>query len=453
MKKQLLSLAVLATLGLSFDAFAEATLTEVWKTRTTELNDDWDPTSPDWSNPDAIKSTTCARFATGKDGRIYTINMKTMSIAEISKDGVTDLYKLPSLEGRRFADVDGKQVDDYYGSAISMDEAGNFLIGHYFVKPELCSRIWTVYQPSTGKYKHFDIGYPSGYDRETFTDGGITANTGIGRTDVVGRVAGDFSEEAIFYIAPQGQKGSGAQNIRLVYGYAGGNFDDLSLDCDEFAPTYLGGTNVDNIVQPVITDMATFGETFGEHMSYYVLCSCSVSEWDMIGTYWTASEEVRKSCTNFQTAIREAAKTNPKVGVSPLNGFDTFVIDGHRYFVRNYSTNYANNARCMDIAVYDENGEVVATWVNTDYSSTMGYGSITAQPQEDGTALLHIYNSTSKNTSWGDQKCVAAAVIKFTPADAAGIDDVNVENNNAPAVYYNLQGVEVANPENGVYVV
>lgn len=450
MKKQLLSLAVLATLGLSFDAFAEATLAEVWKTRTTELNDDWDSTAPNWSNPEAIKATTCARFATGKDGRIYTINMKTMSIAEVTKDGVVDLYTLPSLEGRKAQDIDGNMIDDYYGTAISMDEAGNFLISHYFVKPELCSRFWTVYQPSTGKYQHFDIGYPEGIESATFIDG-ITQDCGIGRTDVVGRVAGDFSEEAVFYIAPYG-KGY-AQNVRMVYAYAGGNFDDLTLECNDYVGTYLGGSNYDNICQPVITDMTKLGETLGEHMSHYVLCSCAATEWEMISSYWTAPKELQDACSKVQATLREAAKTDPKVGVSPINGFDTFVLDGHRYFVRNYSTNYANNARCMDIAVYDENGEVVATWANYDYSSTMGYGSITAQPQEDGTALIHIYNSTSKNTSWNDQKCVAAAVLKFTPEDSAGINDVNIDSNDSPAVYYNLQGVEVANPENGIFVV
>ena len=32
-----------------------------------------------------------------------------------------------------------------------------------------------------------------------------------------------------------------------------------------------------------------------------------------------------------------------------------------------------------------------------------------------------------------------------------GVEGVEVEA--APAVYYNLQGIEVANPENGVYIV
>lgn len=457
MKKHLLSLAVIAAIGASVNAYAEATLTEVWKSRTTEFNDDWDATAPNWASEDAIKSTTCARFATGKDGRIYTINMKTMSIAEITADGVKDLYKLPSLEGRKAQDLDGVMVDDYYGSAISMDEAGNFLIGHYFVKPELCSRFWTVYQPTTGKYKHFDLGYPEGFDRDTFIDG-ITGGSGIGRTDVVGRVAGDFSEEAVFYIAPFGNdKSKGkqyAQNVRMVYAYAGGNFDDLTLDCNEFVETYLGASTVDNIIQPVITDMADFGETLGDHMSHYVLCSgnCDGGGWDVIGTYWTASEELRNACANVQNSIREAAKATPRAG-SAINGFDTFVLDGHRYFVRNYTTYFENNARCMDVAVFDENGEIVATWMNPEYSSGSGYGSITAQPLEDGTALIHLYNSTMHNSSWQDQKCVAAAVLSFSTGEPTGIESIVGDSADAPAVYYNLQGVKVANPESGIYVV
>lgn len=42
--------------------------------------------------------------------------------------------------------------------------------------------------------------------------------------------------------------------------------------------------------------------------------------------------------------------------------------------------------------------------------------------------------------------------VKFVAKGAAGIDSVVAEEN-VPAVYYNLQGVKVANPENGIYVV
>ena len=39
----------------------------------------------------------------------------------------------------------------------------------------------------------------------------------------------------------------------------------------------------------------------------------------------------------------------------------------------------------------------------------------------------------------------------FTSYEVNGVEDVIVEDN-LPAVYYNLQGVKVANPENGVFI-
>lgn len=57
-----------------------------------------------------------------------------------------------------------------------------------------------------------------------------------------------------------------------------------------------------------------------------------------------------------------------------------------------------------------------------------------------GTITLDLVNGFSKE-----------AELTFTPA-GAGVEGVTVENN-AKAVYYNLQGVEVANPEAGLYIV
>lgn len=39
------------------------------------------------------------------------------------------------------------------------------------------------------------------------------------------------------------------------------------------------------------------------------------------------------------------------------------------------------------------------------------------------------------------------------PADLASVDDVIADNENAPVEYYNLQGVKVENPSNGLYIV
>ena len=46
----------------------------------------------------------------------------------------------------------------------------------------------------------------------------------------------------------------------------------------------------------------------------------------------------------------------------------------------------------------------------------------------------------------------AAAQYSFS-IDTVGIDGVSIDNDsNAPVEYYNLQGVKVVNPSNGVYI-
>ncbi|MDE5555742.1 MAG: hypothetical protein K2J10_11260, partial [Muribaculaceae bacterium] len=107
-----------------------------------------------------------------------------------------------------------------------------------------------------------------------------------------------------------------------------------------------------------------------------------------------------------------------------------------------------------DIAVWDEEGNIVAEWANPNYASNAGYNTIVAQPiEEDGFVYIYVYVSTGKTTIGDTEGTGAAAVLKFYPNGSAGIEAVEVDNNDAPAVYYNLQGVEVANPENGIYVV
>ena len=41
--------------------------------------------------------------------------------------------------------------------------------------------------------------------------------------------------------------------------------------------------------------------------------------------------------------------------------------------------------------------------------------------------------------------------VKVT-ADKAGVNDIMADDDNAPVVYYNLQGVRVENPTNGLYI-
>ncbi len=69
--------------------------------------------------------------------------------------------------------------------------------------------------------------------------------------------------------------------------------------------------------------------------------------------------------------------------------------------------------------------------------------------------VANAYGVAAKeaNVAFGAIGETGATFALYNDPDAAGIDDITVDNNNAPAEYFNLQGVKVANPENGLYII
>ena len=97
-----------------------------------------------------------------------------------------------------------------------------------------------------------------------------------------------------------------------------------------------------------------------------------------------------------------------------------------------------NGTRGSSVAVYNlADGTEVASW---DSLGAVDYyiGSVTARANEDGTAYIYVA---------GHKDCFG--ILKFTPG-ASAIESIAADN--AAVEYYNLQGVKVANPENGIFV-
>ena len=80
--------------------------------------------------------------------------------------------------------------------------------------------------------------------------------------------------------------------------------------------------------------------------------------------------------------------------------------------------------------------------MKTDKYTTMAMGS-------DTQSFLDCYDTGQMYPYQGPNKYVP--VVKFECTSAAGVSDIAVENQ-AAAVYYNLQGQPVSNPSNGVYI-
>ena len=91
-----------------------------------------------------------------------------------------------------------------------------------------------------------------------------------------------------------------------------------------------------------------------------------------------------------------------------------------------------------------------AGWASINYGASSEISldeEVTLNYNGGNTTLDEIWNGSVTITIPAPQ---AAATVKFTN-EKAGINDI-VADDNAPAVYYNLQGVRVDNPEHGLFI-
>lgn len=414
MKKTLLTLALAVATMPSFNAYADGALTELWQYQTTELNADYDFEAPDWSSTDAIKAASCARFATAADGKFYTINMKTMSIAEVTENGWRDLYRLPKPEN----------PEDYYGTAISMDEAGNFLIGHYFTNAPKSSLVWSIYSPSTGEITTFEL------EDNAVTDG--FGNTAIGRIDCVGRVLGDLTSEAQFFIAPQYDAIPHviASDVRAV---------NIFNDGDDFIVT----SNFYSVYNKTMKETMQQAIAQPRDRTYDAFRNRSELEQDGFVSYAKPAKD-QPTITGFVNGIFDwILYSSPlcKVPNTAASGFDLFDINGETYYAVNYSEDpNETNTRGMYVGIVNSDGDIVASWQSDQYASNNGFSTIIAEPLDNGTANIYIYNSASDDAKNSRPARICAAMLNFNPSAVT----------DTPELSYNPSfenAIEISTPE------
>lgn len=368
MKKTLFSLVCAAAMfpAVGLYALTQPGLSEKWVTgNNTDFIGNWSSVTPDWSNRAEVKAGSNPRFATAADGKMYTVNQKTMYISEITNTGLVDVYELPAVG------------DDFYGTAISIDEAGNFLVGMNFVQAPYSSLYWTVYSPVTKAAKMIKLDIPSGWN--------------IGRIDCVGRVLGDLTREAIFYIAPQSGQ---TPKVRVVKSTGTGTVESVAFETLAGVTVPQGASTVQqNIAQPAFKTYDEYLAAGADNYNFYYSAS-------------NGSTHVYAAYING-TVVNDFAPDMSYTVKSSINGFTTFELGDKRYFVRGYSPDTAGGFY-MGIVVMDANGDALTYWFNENYEPNGGYQSLIAEPNADGTANIYVYNSGNK---YG-----AAAMLTFDPS-------------------------------------
>ena len=108
-----------------------------------------------------------------------------------------------------------------------------------------------------------------------------------------------------------------------------------------------------------------------------------------------------------------------------------------------YSVEWADNVPTLTYLYGIANS--AASWADLEFDTA---GNLHAYLLTTGYRVYSLVNSAPKAVT----AAKAAQVVTGLYSSIIDIED-DVEVSDAPAVYYNLQGIQVANPENGIYIV
>lgn len=167
------------------------------------------------------------------------------------------------------------------------------------------------------------------------------------------------------------------------------------------------------------------------------------------GSFWIASkDQVPMHFSSTGAYIEAMNSTNVN-----LNGSDAkFLKLGSKTYcaattyLNTSATTLANGA----FTFFDATSDKTATSIIGKYPSA-GLGTSTRNTSFRSSICTEV-NSTDLNV-WILIPNQGAAYYKFHHSDAVGVEDVIAEEDaDAPIEYYNLQGIKVEKPENGIYI-
>ena len=129
-------------------------------------------------------------------------------------------------------------------------------------------------------------------------------------------------------------------------------------------------------------------------------------------------------------------------GGASTSNFSAFTVGGESYVVGNQpDPNNANKRTHYWEVKKVSTGETVASWAMPTGEATYYMVGFASSVNEDGSVNIYQFNPGIR-------------LAKYTlAADFSGINNVIADaDENAPVEYYNLQGVKVEKPENGIFI-
>ena len=370
-----------------------------------------------WQNTTVPGSTSGGdiRFAAVSNGKLIAVDKGNLKLIELSETGESDYYDCSAALSTHWTATS-------MGPAISCDDAGNILVHTGWSAATSGSNFMIISADLKSSYK---------LDLSTIED-----YTSL-RVDQIGRIRGNMlsSEGAYAFIAPN--TANSVLVVKIANGAIDSNYTQVSSN---------SGLTFDTstLAQPALATVAEIDalmDNDSDLTNSFIMRKrtnpTNVFAWNSDNTAMEAQYDFTATTPEGYTAKNASSE-----------GFDWFKLYDMSYYIMPLSTDGTTTNRSTAWAIFNQDGEIEAYAAeNIKTGIGQGFGSIIAVPINDYSVAIYHFVAG----------CVAEKyTFAVEPKSTVAVEEIEIapaEDVDAPAEYYNLQGVKIANPENGLYIV
>lgn len=350
------------------------------------------------------------RFAGVSNDHLLVVDKANLKIVELTENGQSNYYDCSAALSTHWSATS-------MGPAIACDDAGNIVVHTGWSGATSGSNFMIISADKSQTYK-LDLSTVDGYT--------------AARVDQIGRIRGNILSNEGGYMFVTAQNASTVLIVKIVNGSIDSNYTQVSNTTGQ---TF--GTS--DLAQPAFETVAEIDALMDDNSD---LSNSFImrKRGNPVNVFtWNADNSALTATYTFSAKTPEGYTTTN----ASSEGFDWFRLGGKSYFIMPLSTDGTTGNRSSAWAIYDQDGTMVAYAAeNVKTGIAQGMGSFIAVPNNDKSVYIYHFIAGT----------VAEKYIYATEA-TSGVENVIAEEDaEAPIEYYNLQGIKVENPENGIYI-